>query len=884
MASSSTAPQDGFVLVDGPRPTEAEHIYDHFFSGFQNAGYTDSHIEQIRARRDRQDLQGVLFFDELLMMALDQDLAQVQSVYPPAPGKDGILQLIDAVSASTFDRSRRMALLYYILLDKAAFEGNFEDALQPFVRAAGLPRSMRHTMTGYWNFDAGNYRTAVSYLHQPDFVPRIAKLLNPIPYIASSAKEAEDRSMAFQAFVKLCPDESKLDLSTEELTEARTIAICHASGVRAAWLWSCQVMTPAGSDDEEQLMLRCVARIVEFCCMPVPKADAVQALVALPLSPAEEALLAHVVVNPTSNVSFSAPAHATAIDVLIVRQINSGHYIDAVLLDRRVTASLGLMHLTADVSGAKERETMRKLQEKRKALIKAASAALTRVERTLLELGDDIDAQDSSRSSADGEGGSEDSWERIASPADRSTLPFIAAQDKASTSLTASPALRSQKTTYGQGVDPLLTALAKSKLVQLTASPKRFSSAAIGDISSRSHAYSPSAFRTNRASTPNAASESPALRAVIDQEPGNVSISSPLAQKRPYRLDSMLVDQDNQAEASGPQDVSARGVAGTVGDAHNAAGEGESASVGPMAKLAQQLEEEMRRNKSTMTDILRRSVSTGTSPFKVIGTPARNAHSTLTRTREPRRYEPRYEIGTQSQADAVMAIDADQRSESPAKEIPKRRQARRAPPKTTRTRKTQAALGEGAAYVDQAHAGDTSVPGSFPGMEMSDDERAADPITPASKGKTSTGITQSATMSARPQRKGRSQRDRADVEREAQDVVPELTQTPNIRKSRSAASGLVSRPKASTPLRRSSRLSVEPESNADRTAIDGEEEQDGMANRKRASRSASPTKAKRSGAGAAKKDTQDVVVPDNADPKPVMTRSSSRRKAANSAL
>ena len=101
MASGS----EPFVFIEGPKPSETEHIYDHFFSEYPTEGYDENLIQQIHSKRS---IQGGLFYDSLLSLALTTDEIEgsldSSTIYPPKTGRDGLCNLIERISSSNFDR------------------------------------------------------------------------------------------------------------------------------------------------------------------------------------------------------------------------------------------------------------------------------------------------------------------------------------------------------------------------------------------------------------------------------------------------------------------------------------------------------------------------------------------------------------------------------------------------------------------------------------------------------------------------------------------------------------------------------------------------------------------------------------------------------------
>lgn len=879
-----------FVFVDGPRPSEAEHIYDHYFSDYPTQGYDQILVQQIQSRRSSPNCQGSLFFDNLLNLALQSSSIDdgngngPSPFYPPQEGKEGLCDLIERISSSNFDRVRRTALIFYLILDLDAYHGVQASVL--FAKQMAFPRSVREGMKGYWHLDNGQFRLGISYLEQPDFVPRIARVLSPLPSTSNNERDAQEKAFAFTSFLKLI-NLDILESEVDDIAEAITVSICWTQNIRAAWLYCRSMITMDGGEEEEKKMALCVARIVEFCFTPQPKPTSVKALIALPLTTPEEQMLADIIVNPPPNIQLSSLAHATAIDTLLVRYINSGQYIDAIILDRKVNSSLGLMQVNQDASGSeKDRQKARSLREKRQALVKAAYSVLTRIERMMLELGDDFaEAQAEEEEEAQG---LEGSWERVTPMADstiqsiRSERPtFAGPSTQRLTALTASPSLRSPAEPGSErSIDPLLTevvrsspARLRSRVSALGGSP-RAGNVSLGGASNmdtgspRSHSFigSPSIRRSesirksihSRQGTPSRSNAIPMSE--------DVSFSMPLSSAKPYQLQSQPKDAQNEMDHSFSNRANTIGP--DVGES-SLISETQEAT-GPLSRLAQELEEEMRRNQGSVDEILRRSITTNSmSPFRVISGSNRAAHSTLRSNKPVRRYEARYEIGSSranQEQDKGMRGKGD--IEQEVQEPVKRRGGR-----TLNSRQRVPRSVSRVNHDNVEDDGDTSVPGSFPGMQEDPPAKGDEQVQEAPK---------------RATRRNTKTQKKKQQDDEDEDVVPEMEEVSTaIRKSRSAASNLVGRPKASTPLRRSARLSVEPDA-VHEDVISPTPKSRSNPTRQRSQRSASPTKkastanqSTRKRRGASQAPTEPSEDENDGEEQGIATRSSRRRAAAS---
>ncbi|MCO5595913.1 hypothetical protein L7F22_049964 [Adiantum nelumboides] len=166
-----------------------------------------------------------------------QRLCQTRrSANPPRAGDgDSIVELIALIQSSSFDRVKKIALWYYLILDLEKQGGRGQDRALAFANEVGLPRSARYAITGYWLLDHGDYPAAVSYLTEgPDFVPKDSghHLTPCIP--ATSSEQTGQRALALSLFLSLVDVQAfQLDLD-ESFAEARVVATCWSEGIRAA--------------------------------------------------------------------------------------------------------------------------------------------------------------------------------------------------------------------------------------------------------------------------------------------------------------------------------------------------------------------------------------------------------------------------------------------------------------------------------------------------------------------------------------------------------------------------------------------------------------------------------------------------------------------------
>ena len=787
---------EAYVMVHGPPPSEAAHIYNRFFFGLEDSTYSAATVKTVMARRAHPDLDGRLFYDDLLRLAMlsnsneneyAEELPDPTQCYPPRAGDgDSIVELIALIQSSSFDRVKKMALWYYLILDLEKQGGRGQDRALAFANEVGLPRSARYAITGYWLLDHGDYPAAVSYLtEEPDFVPKILATISPLAYTATSIEQTRRRALALSLFLSLV-DVQALELDLDEsFAEARVVATCWSEGIRAAWVLSQELSQgdEDWNDDRVRRRSRCIGRIIEFCFMPTPRPDAVKALLALALSDTEEELLCHNMINSPSGIHLSAYAHAAALDVLVVRRINAGQYYDAVLLDRRINSTIGLSHLAREVATDKERDTLRRLRAKRRGLMRSAYSVLTPVERQMLTVG----GQELDKSEM------ELSWEEIGErvhPPETPQRGLASALSRSLTPLSASPGLRKDHANETTS-ETFLSAV-------LRASPSR------GKGDGRQSGTASPLSRSLLRGSPNA-SRSASLRLLPGDAPSQKTSRSrngqqsspapgpsPLASRRPYVMTStaetspQAQSQIDQVPAPAPQSPQP---------------DKEVSSDGPYSRLAQQLQDQFNDDGDLSID---RILGRKSSSQPLASGPSSDAKQAMLSFSKPvRRYEAKYEIGDTAMDGQKETNDVDLEM----KEIPKRRGSRPARGKTAKR------ANQGGVDEDDVQD-DSSLPGAFPGQTDTLPEEEDRQTKPVKKAERSPAKRRSVRSTPTTRRSAPAQEPESQGE---QDDVPELAAPPSMKKSRSGAGMTNTRSSSklatnsTTPVRRSARLSVEPE-------------------------------------------------------------------------
>ena len=507
-ARSVDTDPDAFVLVrnsttDDGSPTAmtdvaVSFVDDRIVAWFNHHGgpgavWSEQIVHRIQSRRSQLP-DARLFFDELL------SLAQVDtSLYPPS-SVHGLSTLIAAINRSrTFDSLKRNSLLFYLMqdLDSAITPNQHSKHADPaqavslahaFADSFWILPHFRDSMTGYWLLDQGRYEHAVPMLSSPNFIPKIMRTL----FVGEEQAERTplDRSRLLLQFLRTSTQQtSSAPDSPEYLDELgmQVQATCWVKGPTRA-LQLTRELVSGLVDDEQGITLRhqemrayLMNRIFLHCFAP-PNPTAIKNLLGCFLDPEEETALETFVIFPPpalkSNWAFKAA------DILIVRFINQGRYMDAVRLDRRLGPDVSSGHGSESIDPAERSQ----LIERRKKLLIGARQILPEVQKELLRIEESMeisagaskkdadsgkDAKHQERSEASDAADLKMSWEQVPRPGsqDRQAHASPPAATKGSwtstlTPLSASPALREKSAN-----SPSTQAALLSAVVRASASP-----------------------------------------------------------------------------------------------------------------------------------------------------------------------------------------------------------------------------------------------------------------------------------------------------------------------------------------------------------------------------------------------------------------------------
>lgn len=335
-----------------------------------------------------------LFFDELLAFAsIDTAL------YPPRSTQQLSTLLTAIFAANSLDYLKQLSLVYYLLLDLDAYleQISLDQQAAPSLTNATLAAErfadtyvvlpqFTDAMQGYWLLDNDKYEQAIPLLAVADFVPKIMRTL----FLPSASEHRSDatRAKLLLRFLRTSNQTTSSPPGSEGFLkeiEMQIQALCFVSGPARAFS-EIRALTCIIQDDEQQrvsVRATLIFKVLEHCFAP-PRPAAIQNLLACSLDPEEEVTLESFVLSPPA--AMTATWSYVAADVLIVRYISQGRYMDAVGLDRRLGPDVSQGHSTA-----KDAQQRTKMMEQRKRMIAGAREILPEVQKELLRIEESVE-------------------------------------------------------------------------------------------------------------------------------------------------------------------------------------------------------------------------------------------------------------------------------------------------------------------------------------------------------------------------------------------------------------------------------------------------------------------------------------------------------------
>ncbi|KAG7448654.1 uncharacterized protein BT62DRAFT_992665 [Guyanagaster necrorhizus] len=315
--------------------------------------WQDNVVEEIERRR--ASLNDMLLFDILLSLG---GIREPDTLYPPRDVQS-LERLLNAISASQYDVLKKDCLVYFLLKwYEDGREGKFE-------QARSIPPQFCALSDAYWHLDAGlNVQRAVALLSDSRLNRDYAsKILHAISL-------SGDPTNLILKYVRT----AKPLLTEPEDMKLYTLALADSNFFEA---WQYQ----RSFNESDEMRPRLFNALLEWCMTPSPRPGALSQLLGLPLSSFEQSILHTYALQP----SFDLPPSAIAVlqDLVCVRLIESGSYVEAIKIDRQFSSISMLKghHIT----------------QERREMIQEIYASLPQVERTVLDL--ELEAQDAASTS-----------------------------------------------------------------------------------------------------------------------------------------------------------------------------------------------------------------------------------------------------------------------------------------------------------------------------------------------------------------------------------------------------------------------------------------------------------------------------------------------------
>ncbi|PWN43017.1 hypothetical protein IE81DRAFT_322943 [Ceraceosorus guamensis] len=422
ISGSPAAASDGsYERIDAP---SALHTWFAVPDGFER--FPPTLIAQIRARQ-AIDFPDGLIIDRLLALLIPGP----QSLkYPP-----DVDDLVNATSealeeAEPSAKARVNAIVYYFLLDHAAalrapdcgIDINTSAEAQDlstrhkqFSQTVGLPKQYQNAIKGYFLMERGHYREALPLLSGADFQPLLQRALSPLGASAIGPSMAERSSLLLSLYRLSATSPTAPSPAASEAhyraaifqLESFVTATAVVQGLRSAWKTTEALTTlgKSGTDAERQCKLSLLKWV--FIGTPV-RVGAVSELLGISLSPADQRLL-HEFVTTSSN-GLDQQCATLALDTLLVRYINAGDYLSAARLADTVPAPL----YDEAGAGVEEAKRARTLREGRRKLVEGSRNILPDVQRTLLEIQEGLSTEHKRGALANTAGVGEDSDQEMA--------------------------------------------------------------------------------------------------------------------------------------------------------------------------------------------------------------------------------------------------------------------------------------------------------------------------------------------------------------------------------------------------------------------------------------------------------------------------------------
>ncbi|EUC53780.1 protein transporter SEC24 [Rhizoctonia solani AG-3 Rhs1AP] len=324
-----------------------QEFFEMFDLSPQGFPWTETRREMIIRRRE-DEMGGDLFFDELLKLAgID-----AHAVYPPRDVPT-FHHLVNSILDTAWDDFQQSCLVYYLLK-------HWDDGREkPFAQSKQLPPQFMFVSDAYYLLDADQAEEAVPYLCDSrvlhEFTSKIMLTLSSIP-------EPSIASRCLLRFVRV----AKPTLASQDDLDIYVNALCYSS-ITDAWLYQRSLQ----EGDERE---RHIHRIITFCFHPKPRPEPLKTLLSFPFTTYEDRIVKAMALSPPEILSDASVAIFQ--NMIHVRLIHSGHYSEAIQLDRQFANAGTATGPAVKEAAARRKETLEELM-----------GVIPVVQRRVLEMG-----------------------------------------------------------------------------------------------------------------------------------------------------------------------------------------------------------------------------------------------------------------------------------------------------------------------------------------------------------------------------------------------------------------------------------------------------------------------------------------------------------------
>lgn len=230
--------------------------------------------------------------------------------------------LLVSILTADIEHTRRDALVYYVIRENDAAQQT--DSAVAYAAAVRLGASLRDEIDGCWELDHSMWDAAVAHLGPSRLAAVTAKVLNETD--TPAVPKARLILSTFRLNSAL-----PVDITGDGAYQLELIvrATALTDGVCTAWDLARSVIDAAPNKESAADTL--YGALFSHCFSP-PNAVALRGLLALPLTSSEADRLEHFALSPSGAKHQAA---AVAVDILLVKLIGQGKYVDAIRLDRR---------------------------------------------------------------------------------------------------------------------------------------------------------------------------------------------------------------------------------------------------------------------------------------------------------------------------------------------------------------------------------------------------------------------------------------------------------------------------------------------------------------------------------------------------------------------